>query len=257
MKQSADKVIVEIDDGLMTITINRPEVRNAVDRDVSYGVCEAVDELDRRDDLRVAVLTGSGGTFCSGMDLKAFLRGEVTRVEGRGILGIAKTPPVKPLIAAVEGYALAGGFESVLACDLVVAARDAVFGLPEVTRGLAAAAGGLIRLPRLIPPRVAMEAALTGECLSADDLHRHGLINRLVDPGQALPAAQELARRIISNAPLAVAASKKVIVEQRNWSDAESFDRQDEITGHLLSSADAREGATAFKEKRAPRWQGA
>ena len=257
MTRSTGKVLVEIDDGLMTITINRPEARNAVDRDVSYGVCEAVDELDRRDDLRVAVLTGSGGTFCSGMDLKAFLRGEVTRVEGRGILGIAKTPPVKPLIAAVEGYALAGGFESVLACDLVVAARDAVFGLPEVTRGLAAAAGGLIRLPRLIPPRVAMEAALTGDRLSADDLYRHGLINRLVDPGQALPAARELARRIISNAPLAVAASKKVIVEQRNWSDAESFDRQDEITGHLLSSVDAREGATAFKEKRAPRWQGA
>lgn len=257
MTQSTGKVLVEIDDGLMTITINRPDARNAVDRDVSYGVCEAVDELDRRDDLRVAILTGSGGTFCSGMDLKAFLRGEVTRVEGRGILGIAKTPPVKPLIAAVEGYALAGGFESVLACDLVVAARDAVFGLPEVTRGLAAAAGGLIRLPRLIPPRVAMEAALTGDRLSADDLYRHGLINRLVEPGQALPAARELARRIISNAPLAVAASKKVIVEQRNWSDAESFDRQDEITGHLLSSADAREGATAFKEKRAPRWQGA
>ena len=256
MTQSTGKVLVEIDDGLMTITINRPDARNAVDRDVSYGVCEAVDELDRRDDLRVAILTGSGGTFCSGMDLKAFLRGEVTRVEGRGILGIAKTPPVKPLIAAVEGYALAGGFESVLACDLVVAARDAVFGLPEVTRGLAAAAGGLIRLPRLIPPRVAMEAALTGDRLSADDLYRHGLINRLVEPGQALPAARELARRIISNAPLAVAASKKVIVEQRNWSDAESFDRQDEITGHLLSSADAREGATAFKEKRAPRWQG-
>jgi len=254
---TTDKVLVEVDDGLMTITINRPEARNAVDRDVSYGVCAAVDELDRRDDLRVGILTGSGGTFCSGMDLKAFLRGEVTRVEGRGILGIARTPPTKPLIAAVEGYALAGGFESVLACDLVVAARDAVFGLPEVTRGLAAAAGGLIRLPRLIPPRIAMEAALTGDRLSAADLHRHGLINRLVEPGEALQVARELARRIIANAPLAVAASKRVIVEQRNWSDAESFDRQDEITGHLLASADAREGATAFKEKRAPRWQGA
>jgi len=254
---TTDKVLVEVDDGLMTITINRPEARNAVDRDVSYGVCAAVDELGRRDDLRVGILTGSGGTFCSGMDLKAFLRGEVTRVEGRGILGIARTPPTKPLIAAVEGYALAGGFESVLACDLVVAARDAVFGLPEVTRGLAAAAGGLIRLPRLIPPRIAMEAALTGDRLSAADLHRHGLINRLVEPGEALQVARELARRIIANAPLAVAASKRVIVEQRNWSDAESFDRQDEITGHLLASADAREGATAFKEKRAPRWQGA
>lgn len=257
MTITTDKVLVEIDNGLMTITINRPDARNAVDRDVSYGVCAAVDELDERHDVRVAILTGAGGTFCSGMDLKAFLRGEVTRVEGRGILGIARTPPTKPLIAAVEGYALAGGFESVLACDLVVAARDAVFGLPEVTRGLAAAAGGLIRLPRLIPPRLAMEAALTGDRLSAEVLHHHGLINRLVDPGQALPSARDLARRIIANAPLAVAASKRVIVEQRNWSDAESFDRQDEITGHLLASADAREGAMAFKEKRAPHWQGA
>jgi len=257
VSDTKNKVVVEVDNGLMTITINRPEVRNAVDRDVSYGVCAAIDELDRRDDMRVAILTGAGGTFCAGMDLKAFLLGEVTRVEGRGILGIARTPPTKPLIAAVEGYALAGGFESVLACDLVVAARNAVFGLPEVTRGLAAAAGGLIRLPRLIPPRIAMEAALTGDPLSAEELHRHGLVNRLSEPGQALSMARDLACRIIANAPLAVAASKRVIVEQRNWSDAESFDRQDEITGHLLSSADAREGAMAFKEKRAPRWQGA
>lgn len=250
------KVLVDVDDGLMTITINRPEARNAVDRDVSYGVCAAVDELDRRPDLRVGILTGSGGNFCSGMDLKAFLRGEVTRVEGRGILGIAVTPPVKPLIAAVEGFALAGGFEAVLACDLLVAARDAVFGLPEVTRGLAAAAGGLMRLPRLIPPRIAMQAALTGDRLSAEELHRHGLVNILVEPGEALGAARALARRIIANAPLAVAASKRVIVEQRNWSDQESFQRQEAITGHLLSTADAREGATAFKEKRLPRWEG-
>ncbi len=253
----SDKVLVDIDDGLMTITINRPEVRNAVDRDVSYGVCAAVDEMDARLDVRVGILTGSGGNFCSGMDLQAFLRGEVTRVEGRGILGIAKTPPTKPLIAAVEGYALAGGFESVLACDLVVASRDALFGLPEVTRGLAAAAGGLIRLPRLIPPRIAMEAALTGDRLTAETLHRHGLVNHLVDPGEALARSVELARRIIANAPLAVAASKRVIIEQRDWSDAESFDRQESIAGHVIASADAREGATAFKEKRAPRWTGA
>jgi enoyl-CoA hydratase len=146
------EVLVEHEDGLVIITINRPEAKNAVNRAVSYGVCAAVDELDARDDLRVGILTGAGGTFCSGMDLKAFLRGEVTRVEGRGILGIALTPPRKPLIAAVEGYALAGGFEAMLACDLAVAARNARFGIPEVKRGLAAAAGGLLRLPRLIPP---------------------------------------------------------------------------------------------------------
>jgi enoyl-CoA hydratase len=250
------KVIVETDGPLIVITINRPEVRNAVDREVAYGVCEAVDRLDQHEDLRVGILTGAGGFFSSGMDLKAFLRGEATRVKDRGILGIARTPPTKPLIAAVEGGALAGGFESVMACDLVVSARDAYFGLPEVKRGLAAAAGGLIRLPRLIPPRVALEAALTGDPLTAEELHRHGLINRLVEPGRALEQAKELAQRIIANAPLAVAASKRVIVEQRNWSDAESFDQQEAITAPVLASADAREGAAAFKEKRRPNWQG-
>ena len=154
------KVLVRIDEGLMTITLNRPEVRNAIDRDLSYDVCAAVDEMDERDDLRVGILTGAGGTFCSGMDLKAFVRGEVTRVEGRGLMGIARTPPTKPMIAAVEGYAVAGGFEAALACDLLVAARDARFGLPEVRRGLAAAGGGLIRLPRLIPPRIGPALAL-------------------------------------------------------------------------------------------------
>jgi enoyl-CoA hydratase len=250
------KVLVEVDDGLMTITINRPEVRNAVDREVSYGVCAAVDELDANDALRVGILTGAGGTFCAGMDLKAFVAGEVTRVEGRGILGLARTPTVKPLIAAVEGYAVGGGFESALVCDLIVAARDARFGLPEVTRGLAAAAGGLIRLPRLVPPRVAMEMALTGELVDAPFLHGHGLVNRLTEPGGALAEATALARTIIANAPLAVDASKRVIVGQRDWTDAESFNRQEEITGHLLASEDAREGATAFKEKRPPTWRG-
>ncbi|HLJ07287.1 MAG TPA: crotonase/enoyl-CoA hydratase family protein [Acidimicrobiia bacterium] len=252
----SDKVLVEIDGGLITITINRPEMRNAVDRDVSYGVCAAVDELDHRADLRVGILTGAGGTFCSGMDLGAFLRGEVTRVKGRGILGIALTPPQKPLIAAVEGYALAGGFEAVLACDLVVAARDAQFGLPEARRGLAAAAGGLIRLPRLIPPRIAMEIALTGAPVSAERMAAYGLVNRLVEPGEALAAAKDLANQIIANAPLSVAASKRVILEQRDWTTEESFARQEQITGHLLGSADAKEGAAAFKEKRLPVWKG-
>ena len=190
------------------------------------------------------------------MDLKAFLRGEVTRVESRGILGIAVTPPKKPLIAAVEGYALAGGFEAVLACDLLVAARDAKFGLPEAKRGLAAAAGGLLRLPRLIPPRIAMEIALTGDMVSAERLERFGLVNELVEPGQALEAAIRLARRIVANAPMSIAASKRVIVESRDWPLAEMFTRQQEITGPVLASADAREGAAAFAERRAPRWRG-
>lgn len=250
------EVLIDISDGILTITINRPEVRNAVNRAVTLGVADALDELDRRDDLRIAILTGAGGTFCAGMDLKAYLNGEITRIEGRGIMGIAQTPPKKPIIAAVEGYALAGGFEAVLACDLLVAGRSAMFGIPEVKRGLAAAAGGLMRLPRLIPPRIAMEAALTGEMLSAERLFHFGLINMLTEDGGALEAATGLAKKIIANAPLAVAASKRVIVESRDWPKDEMFERQAVITGHLLGSEDAREGATAFSEKRPPVWKG-
>ncbi len=251
-----DEVLVEHIDGMVIITINRPDQRNAVNRAVSYGVCEAVDELDRNPALRVGILTGAGGNFCSGMDLKAFLRGENTRVEGRGILGLARTPTKKPLIAAVEGYALAGGFESMLVCDLVVAARNATFGIPEVKRGLAAAAGGLMRLPRLIPQRIAMEMALTGDMMPAERLYQYGLINALVEPGQALEEAKKLALRIIANAPMSVAASKRVIVEQRDWSLEEMFDRQESITAPVLQSQDAREGAAAFAERRAPVWKG-
>ena len=251
-----DEVLVEHSDGVVIVTINRPDQRNAVNRAVSYGVCEAIDELDRNPALRVGILTGAGGTFCSGMDLKAFLRGEQTRVEGRGILGLARTPPKKPLIAAVEGYALAGGFESMLCCDLVVAARNAQFGIPEVKRGLAAAAGGLLRLPRLIPQRIAMEMALTGDMFSAERLYHYGLINVLTEPGKALEEAKKLARRIMVNAPMSVAASKRVIVEQRDWTIAQMFDRQEEITGPVLKSGDAREGAAAFAEKRPARWKG-
>lgn len=250
------KVLVDVEDGVMTITLNRPEARNAIDRDLSYETCAAVDHLDATPELRVGILTGAGGTFCAGMDLKAFARGEVTRVKGRGLLGIAMTPPVKPMIAAVEGYCLAGGFEATLACDLMVASRDARFGLPEAKRGLAAAAGGLIRLPRAIPPRIAMELALTGDQVDAELLYRHGLINVLTEPGGALAGAVELARRIVPNAPLSLAASKRVISLQRDWTTEEDFTRQAEITAPVLASADAKEGATAFAEKRAPKWSG-
>lgn len=250
------EVLVESHAGLAIITINRPQARNAINRAVSHGVCQAVDELEARDDLRVGILTGAGGTFSSGMDLKAFLAGETIRVEGRGILGIVYTPPRKPLIAAVEGYALAGGFEAVLACDLTVAARNAQFGLPEAKRGLAAGAGGLIRLPRLIPPRIAMELALTGDMMSAERAAQHGLVNVLTEPGQALEEAKRLAAKIIANAPLSVAASKRVILEQRDWPLGEMFSRQEDITGPVLRSADAREGAAAFAEKRKPNWKG-
>jgi len=250
------EVLVERSGGLMVVTINRPEQRNAVNRAVSYGVCAALDELDRDPALRVGILTGAGGNFCAGMDLKAFLRGEVTRVEGRGILGIAMTPPRKPVICAVEGYALAGGFEAVLACDLLVASREAKFGLPEVKRGLAAAAGGLLRLPRYLPHHIAMEFALTGDMFPAERLHQYGLVNVLTEPGQALEEARKLALRIIANAPLSVAASKQVVQEQIDWPLAEMFDRQEAITRPVLNSEDAREGARAFAERRPADWKG-
>lgn len=249
------QVQVELDNGLVVITINRPEVRNCVNRAVSYGVCEAIDELDRNPALRVGILTGAGGNFCAGMDLKAFLRGEQTRVDGRGILGIALTPPRKPVICAVEGYALAGGFESVLACDLVVAAKNAQFGLPEVKRGLAAAAGGLLRLPRVLPKNVAMEVVLTGNIIGAQRLHHFGVVNVLSEPGEALTDARALALQIVANAPMSLAASKRVMVEQQDWPLDDMFARQKPITDPVLSSEDAQEGARAFAQKRPARWK--
>jgi len=251
------EVLVAHEDGMVIVTINRPQVRNAVNQAVSEGVAAAFDELDARPGLLVGILTGAGGTFCSGMDLKAFLRGESVHMPGRGLLGIVYQPPKKPIIAAIEGYALAGGFEAVLACDLAVASRDAQFGLPEVKRGLAAAAGGLLRLPRLIPARIAMEIALTGEMIGAERLYQVGLLNSLAKPGQALEAAKALARKIVVNAPMSLAASKRVITEGRDWPAAEMFARQAEITGPVLQSRDAREGSAAFTERRPPVWTGA
>lgn len=241
---------------VLVVTLDRPEVRNAVDAATSAAVAAAMDLLDGDDDLTVGVLTGAGGTFCAGMDLKAFLRGEVPSVEGRGFGGLVQAPPAKPLIAAVEGYALAGGCELALACDLVVAAEDASFGLPEVRRGLMAGAGGLLRLPRRIPPQIAMEHALTGDPMTAVEAHRWGLVNRLTAPGEALDAARELALRISRNGPLAVRATKKVLVEAPAWPGEEVWDRQAAILATVFTSEDAREGATAFAERREPRWTG-
>lgn len=242
-------------DGVLVITIDRPEARNAVNAEVAEGVAAAVDELDARDDLRVGVLTGAGGTFCAGMDLKAFLRGERPVLEGRGFAGLVERPPATPLVAAVEGYALAGGFELALACDMIVAARTAKFGLPEVKRGLVAAAGGLFRLPDRIPYHLAMEFTLTGQMVPAERAHEAGLVGRLAPEGGALAEAMDLAQAIAANAPLAVAASKRVVAESREWPRAESFARQAPIAEAVRSSEDAREGALAFTEKRPPQWQ--
>lgn len=202
------------------------------------------------------MLTGAGGTFSAGMDLKAFLTGDVPMIEGRGLAGITITPPNKPIIAAVEGYALAGGCEIALACDLIVAARDASFGLPEARRRLVAGAGGLFRLPQRIPPGIAMEYALTGEHFGAEAAHGWGLVNRLTEPGEALAGALELARRITANGPLAVRATTRIVRDGPTWPAGERWSRQEEIMRPVLASADAREGATAFAQKRPPVWRG-
>lgn len=251
-----EDVLVERGDGLLVITLNRPRVRNAVDAAMSARIAAAVDELDADDTMSVGILTGAGGSFCAGMDLKAFLRGERPEVAGRGFGGLTQAPPAKPLIAAVEGYALAGGCELTLACDLVVAARDATFGLPEVRHGLIAGSGGLLRLPRRIPQAVAIEYALTGDPFSAVDAHRWGLVNRLSEPGGALAAARELAARISRNGPLAVRTTKRVLVESPRWPADQVWERQDEELHRVLTSADAVEGASAFAERREPRWLG-
>jgi enoyl-CoA hydratase len=252
----SDEVIVERADGVLVITLNRPEVRNAINAATARAIAAAVDELDASQELSVAVLTGSGGMFCAGMDLKAFLVGEQPSVPGRGFAGLAEHPPAKPIIAAVEGAAVAGGFEIALACDLIVAAENARFGLPEVQRGLVAAGGGLLRLSRHVPYHLAVEWALTGNYLSAAEARDAGLVSRITAPGEALPQAVELARRIARNGPLAVAATKRVLAECGDWPSAEAFTRQREITDPVRESADAREGARAFVEKRAPQWQG-
>ncbi len=249
-------VLTEATDGVLVITINRPEARNAVNLAVARSIAAALDELDADERLLTAVVTGAGGNFSAGMDLKAFLAGERPVVPGRGFAGIADHAAEKPVIAAVEGYALAGGCEIALACDMIIASEDARFGLPEVTRGLVAGAGGLLRLPQRIPRVVAMELALTGEVIGAARALELGLVNRVVPSGQALDGAVELARRIGANAPLAVRASKRVIVESPQWPPAEAFDRQDEILEQVADSLDAREGALAFAQKRPPVWHG-
>ncbi|WP_157531019.1 crotonase/enoyl-CoA hydratase family protein [Mycobacterium sp. IS-1496] len=252
---SEDVVLVEQRDRILVITINRPRAKNAVDAAVSRGLADAMDRLDGDAGLSVGVLTGAGGSFCAGMDLKAFARGERVDIEGRG-LGFTERPPVKPLIAAVEGYALAGGTELALATDLIVASRESAFGIPEVKRGLVAGGGGLLRLPQRIPYAIAMELALTGDNLPAERAHELGLVNVLAEPGGALDAALALAERITANGPLAVAATKRIIVESRGWSPEQQFAEQMKILMPVFASNDAREGAVAFAEKRPPRWTG-
>jgi len=241
---------------VLVITINRPEVRNAINRATSEAIAHALDLLDSDPTLAIGILTGIGNHFCAGMDLKAFLDGERVELEGRGLAGIVKRPPSKPLIAAVEGYALAGGCEIALACDLIVAAENAQFGIPEVRRGLIAGSGGLLRLPQRIPRQIALEYALTGKAMSAADARHWGLVNRLTQPAGALDGARALAAEISANGPLAVRMTKRIMTESPSWPAAELWERQSDILEQVIATDDAREGALAFSEKRAPRWTG-
>ena len=249
-------VLVEPRDGVLTITLNRPAQKNAVNHAVAVQLAAALDRLDADPQLAVGVLTGAGGTFCAGMDLKAFATGEVPTLPGRGFGGLTRATVRKPLIAAVEGWALGGGFELALACDLIVAAEDASFGFPEVTRGLVPSEGGLIRLPRQVPYHVALRVLLTGQALPAADAARYGLVTALTAHGEALDEAQRMAARIATSAPLALAAVKQIVRAAQGCSDTDAFARQDPIVAGLIASDDAHEGARAFTDKRAPIWHG-
>lgn len=251
----SEQVLVQAVDGVLEVTINRPEAKNAMTKAAAEAIAAAMDRLDADPDLRCAILNGAGGTFCSGMDLKGFLRGELPAAGERGFGGITSWTPNKPIIAAVDGYALAGGMELALACDMIVASRGAKFGIPEAKRGLVAAGGGVVQLPRLLPRPLAMELALTGDPITAERALELGLINAVTD-GPAIVVARDLARRVAANGPLALIASKAIIRQSWLWPADEIDERQNEHIAHVFESEDAREGALAFAEKRKPEWKG-
>jgi enoyl-CoA hydratase len=251
-----DEVLTERRGGLLVVTLNRPQVRNAVDAATAHGVAAAMRELDTDPRLVLGILTGAGGSFSTGMDLKALLAGEDPMLPETGFAGLTHRPPAAPLIAAVEGYALGGGCELALACDLVVASREARFGLPEARRGMFAGSGGLLRLPERIPRAIALQHALTGEPFDAVDAHRWGLVNELTEPGGALAGALALAERILASGPLAIRAITRIVRESRDWPSADRWERQSAMLAEIMRSADAKEGPRAFVEKRAPVWRG-
>jgi enoyl-CoA hydratase len=243
---------------IAVITLRRPEARNAVSPEVAAGVEAAIDRREEDPDAWVGIITGEGPVFCAGADLKAIAAGKAGELNTKrgGFAGIARRQRTKPIIAAVDGPALAGGTEIVLACDLVVASTNAAFGLPEVKRSLVAAAGGLFRLPRALPPAIAMELILTGDPLSAERAHHFGLVNELVAPGEALSAAKALAERITVNAPLAVRASRRVALASMAAGDDDLWRLTFEATGDVFGTEDFAEGPRAFIEKRPPVWKG-
>jgi enoyl-CoA hydratase len=251
----SEQVLVSVANGVLEVTINRPEAKNAMTKAAAEAIAAAMDRLDAEDDLRCAILTGAGGTFCSGMDLKGFLSGEYPVAGDRGFGGLTSWTPKKPIIAAVDGYALAGGMELAIACDMIVASKGAKFGIPEAKRGLVAGGGGVVQLPRLLPRPLAMELALTGDPITAERAHELGLVN-LVTDGPAIEGARELAQRVAANGPLALIASKGIIRDSWGWADKDVLPNQTPYIGNVFASDDAREGATAFAQKRKPEWKG-
>ncbi len=247
-----EEVLVERRDHVLLITLNRPEARNAINGELVAGLAQAMDELDDDNGLRVGILTGAGKGFCSGMDLKAFASGGAPR----GMSRIFEKRTEKPLIAAIEGFAMAGGLELALCCDLIVAAQDAKLGLPEVGVGLFAAGGALYHLPHRLPYGVALEMVLTADPITAPRALEWGLVNRLADPGQAVDVALDLGGRISRNAPLAVAASKRLMAASRSVGEAEFWALQKPLASEVFASEDAKEGPRAFAGKRAPAWTG-
>ncbi|MDE2405850.1 MAG: crotonase/enoyl-CoA hydratase family protein, partial [Sphingomonadales bacterium] len=248
----SDEVLVEVEgEGILLVTINRPDARNAMNKAAAEAISAAMDRLDADPALRCAILTGAGGTFCAGMDLKGFLAGEMPTVPGRGFGGLTEWTPNKPVIAAVDGHALAGGFELAIGCDMIVASKGAKFGIPEAKRGLAAGGGGMVHLPRLLPRPLAMEMALTGDPITAERACELGLVN-LVTDGPAVEGARQLAARVAACGPLAVAASKAVIRDSWLWPADDINSHQNPYIKHVFESEDAREGAMAFAQKRKP-----
>ncbi|HWW53148.1 MAG TPA: crotonase/enoyl-CoA hydratase family protein [Acidimicrobiales bacterium] len=251
-------VTYEVQDRVAVITIRRPEARNAVNAEVANGIEAAIDRLEEDSDAWVGIITGEGSVFSAGADLKEIAAGRAAQIMTArgGFGGIARRERTKPIIAAVDGPALAGGTEIVLSCDLVVASTAASFGIPEVKRSLVAAAGGLFRLPRALPLNIAMELAVTGEPITAERAHHFGLVNELVAPGQALAAAMALAARIVVNAPVAVRASRRVVLASQRGDDEALWKLTDQAMFEAASSEDFAEGPRAFIEKRPPVWKG-
>ncbi|HTK64132.1 MAG TPA: crotonase/enoyl-CoA hydratase family protein [Pseudonocardia sp.] len=249
---TAQPVVTEVQGPVLVITLNRPEVRNAIDTEMAFGLLDAIERLDSDPVLGAGVLHGAGGGFCSGMDLREFGRSGPPQ----GFMKFIREGSAKPLIAAVEGFALAGGMELALTTDLIVAARDARLGIPEVTVGLFAAGGGLMRLAHRVPYALTARMALTGDPVDAEQAHHYGLVAELTEPGGALAGAVTLAERITRNAPLAVAASKYVLNHAQGLTPAEFWAMQQSHRDHVVASEDLREGALAFVEKRRPRWSG-